>query len=129
MPMPPSRGGSAVRRASPKARRTFSDLVRAQGRAHIRVEATTYDDIVAVRNSTDPAGPMLTVLASGWLAFLDEVLAGRINSAGSQGTAAGPFTVRLAEDGVVELAGQQSDGPVIRFTQLDVGSLRRRRCP
>jgi hypothetical protein len=83
------------------------------------VEATTYDDIVAVRNSTDPAGPMLTVLASGWLAFLDEVLAGRLNFAGPQGTAAGPFTVRLAEGGVVELAGQQPDGPVIRFTQLE----------
>lgn len=83
------------------------------------VEATTYDGLVAVRNSTDPTGPMLTVPASEWLGFLDEVLAGRINTAGPHGATAGPFTVRLTENGAVELSGQQPASPVILFSRLE----------
>jgi hypothetical protein len=65
------------------------------------------------------------VPASEWLAFLDEVLAGRLTYSGLHDRAAagrvlaGPFTVRRAEDGTVELAERRPDSAVARYTQLE----------
>jgi hypothetical protein len=81
------------------------------------VEAVSDGATVAVRNSTDPSGPQLTVSATRWLAFLDVVVTGRLDHAalplGVQ-VPAGPFGVTRDRDDTVRLQGA---GPVVRFTR------------